>query len=79
MSSLICWMKMLIMPLTLNRLVLSADNICKQFGLRSGPTERCDSKLFDTRIVFLKDFFEKVDFEKNQLTTKKSGKNLPGA
>ena len=31
-------------------------NICKQFGHRSKP--------FDTLIGFLKDFFEKVNFEK---------------
>ena len=56
---------------------LSADNFCKQFGTRSGPTERltCSgSKLFDTLMVFLKEFFEKVDFEKNQQTTKKHEK-----
>ena len=29
----------------------SADNFCKQFGPRSGPTES-GSKLFDTQIVF---------------------------
>ena len=29
------------------------------------------SKLFDTLMVFLKEFFEKVDFESNQQTTKK--------
>ena len=55
-------------PLTLSLLVLSADNIFKQFGSRSG------SKLFDTLIVFLKEFFEKSDFEKYQHTTKKHGK-----
>ena len=38
---------------------------CKQFGARSG------SKLFDTLMVLMKDFFEKVEFEKNQQTTKK--------
>ena len=27
-------------------------------------------KLFDTLMVFLKEFFKKVDFEKNQQTTK---------
>ena len=27
------------------------------------------SNLFDTKMVFLKEFFEKVDFEKNQQTT----------
>ena len=47
-------------------------NFCRQFGPRSG------SKLFDTLIIFLKEFFEKVDFEKNQRTTKKkTGKNIP--
>ena len=29
------------------------------------------SKLFDTLLVFLKEFFLNVDFEKNQQTTKK--------
>ena len=46
----------------------SSDNLCKQFGPRSGPTEcrsLSGSKLFDTLIVFLKDFFEKVYFEKS--------------
>ena len=35
----------------------SADNIYKQFGPRPG------SKQFDTLVVFMKDFFEKVYFE----------------
>ena len=47
-----------------------ADNFCKQFGTRAV------SKLFV--IVFLKEFFEKVDFEKNQQTTKKKHENYPG-
>ena len=58
-------------------LMSSADNFCKQFGPRSGLTERRDisgSKLFDTLIVFLKELFEKVDFEKSQQTTKNVGK-----
>ena len=55
--------------LTLHLLVLSADNFCKQFGSRS--------KLFDTLVVFMKEFFEKVDFEKNKQTTKKK-KKFPG-
>ena len=50
---------------TLYLLVVSADNLCKQFGSRSG------SKLFDTLMVFLKEFFEKADFEKYQQTKKK--------
>ena len=51
-------------------LVSSADNICEQFGPRSG------SKLFDTLMVFLKEFFETFDFEKNQQTTTKR-ENFP--
>ena len=50
-------------------LVSSADNLYKQFGPRSGRTTclaRSGSKLFDTLMVFLKEFFEKVDFEKTQ-------------
>ena len=31
---------------------------------------RSGSKLFDTLMVFLKEFFEKVDFENNQQKTK---------
>ena len=57
----------------------SADNLCKQFGPRSGAT-KCrawsGSKLFDTLMVFLKEFFEKVAFEKSQQTTKKHAKLL---
>ena len=49
--------------LTPNVLLWSADNFCKQFGPRSGPTE-CRalsvSNLFDTLMVFLKEFFEKA-------------------
>ena len=57
---------------TLCLLVSSVDNLCKQFGPRSGLTT-CRAwsgfKLFDTLMVFLKEFFENVDFEKNQQTT----------
>ena len=59
------------MGFTLYLLVSSADNFCKQFGSRSG------SDLFDTQLVFLKEYFEEVYFEKNQQTTKKHG-NFPG-
>ena len=55
----------------------SADNFYKQFGTRSGPTKRrawSGSKLYDTLMIFLKDFIEKVDFEKNQQTIKKHEK-----
>ena len=53
--------------LTLYLLVWSADNLCKQFVPRSGPTKSLawsGSKLLETLIVFLKEFFKKVDFEK---------------
>ena len=50
--------------LTLCLLVWSADNFCKQFGPKSW------SKLFDTLMVFLKEFFEKVDFEKKKADDK---------
>ena len=53
--------------------VSSTDNICKQFEPRSGPI-KCQvtsgSKLFYTLMIFLKVFFEKVYFEKNQQRTK---------
>ena len=59
--------------------VPSAENFCKQFGPRSSPT-KCrawsGSKLIDTLMVFLKEFFENVDFEKYRQTTK-SMKNYP--
>ena len=60
--------------LTLCLLVSSADNLCREFGPRSGSTKRqalSGSKLFDTLMVFLKELFEKIDLEKN-LTTKKT-------
>ena len=53
--------------------MLSAHNLCKQTGPRSGPTiyhAWSRSNMFDTLIVFLNEFFEKVDFEKNQQMTK---------
>ena len=56
---------------------MSAVNLGKQFGPRSGPTNRrawSGSKLFDILMVFLKEFFQKVNFEKNQQTTKKREK-----
>ena len=48
-------------------LILSADNLSKQFGSGSGPTKWRASgpKLFGTLIVFLKEFFENVSFEKS--------------
>ena len=52
----------------------SAENLYKQFGPRPGPTN-CRAwsapKLFDILMVVLGVFFfEKVDFEKCQQTTK---------
>ena len=46
--------------------MLSADNVCKQVGRRSGVTKLGpdrDSKLFDTLIVFLKKKSEKMILE----------------
>ena len=58
-------------------LVSSADNLCKQFRPRSGPT-KCrawsGSKLFETLMEHLKEFFKKVDFEKNRQTTNRHEK-----
>ena len=48
-------------------MVWSADNLRKQFGPRSDPTKcwaRSGSKLFDTLVVFLKEFFERVEIDK---------------
>ena len=39
----------------------STDDLCKQFGPRSGPTfcwARYGSNLFDTLMIFLKEFFD---------------------
>ena len=50
----------------------SVDNVSKQFGPRSGPKicwALSESNLFGTQMVFQKEFFEKVDLEKNQQTT----------
>ena len=55
----------------------SADNFGKQFGPRSGPTNRrawSGSKLFDILMVFLKEFFQKVNFEKKTADDKKAWK-----
>ena len=66
--------------ITLYHLVSSADNICKQFGPRSGPTEHwawSGSKPFDTQIVFLKEFLEKLDFEKKISRRQKKREKFP--
>ena len=57
--------------------MLSSDNLCKQIVPSPGPT-CCRAwtgyKLFDTMIVFLKDFFGKKNERKNQQTTTKARK-----
>ena len=61
-------------------LVLSADKLCKQFGTKSGSTKSLGQiwiQLFDTLMVFLKEFFEKVDLEKI-CRQQKSMKNYTG-
>ena len=53
-------------------LVSSSVNICKQFGPRSGSTlcrAWSGSILFDTLMLFQKEFFEKNNSEKIQQTT----------
>ena len=57
--------------------LLSADNLCKQIGPRSGLTKCGTSsgyELFCTLVVFLKDFFEKVNFEKNNNSRRQKNK-----
>ena len=58
-------------------LALSDNNIRKQFVPRFRPDKVCrarsGSKLFYTLMVFLKEFFDKIDFEKKSA----DGKNYP--
>ena len=53
----------------------SADNLCKQFGSRSEPTE-CQSwsasKPLDTPKVFMKEFLKEMFLKKSQQTTTKA-------
>ena len=60
--------------ITLYLLVSSADNFCKQFVPRSS-----ESKLFETLMVFLNEFFKKADVEKisRQQKKKKHMQNFP--
>ena len=63
--------------LILYLLVLPGDNICQQFGPRSGPMKcqaRSGSKLFDSLILFLKEFLGKIYFEKHSADDKKACK-----
>ena len=55
----------------------SADDLCNQFGPRSGLTAcqaRSGSKLIHSLTILLKEFFVKVNFLKNQQTTKNQSK-----
>ena len=64
----------------------SADNLCKQFGPKLGPTQhwaRSGPKLFDTLMVFQNSeriYSKKKYFEKHQQTTKNYpvGKEVKG-
>ena len=59
-------------------LVSSADNLCKQFGPRLNIGPDLDLNMFHTLMeIFLKEFFEKVDFEKKNSRRPKSMKNKP--
>ena len=68
------------MQLTLCLLVSFADNLCKQFGPKSGPTFGLSLIWIQTVRhsdgIFLKEFYKKVDIEKNQQITK-SMQNYP--
>ena len=73
MSEDICRITINLLSLTLYQLVSSADFLCTQLRPRSGQTfcrTLSESKLFDTLMKFLKEFFEDINFEKNQQTTK---------
>ena len=71
---------MLAFDITFITLVSSADKLCEQIGPRWCPKEYrawSGSNLFDTQMVFLKIFFEKVDLKKSA-DEKKIMKNCPG-
>ena len=64
--------------LTICLQVSSAHNLCKQFGPRSGPTKRrawSASKLFESLMVFLKNFIKKMIFLRNSADTKTWNQN----
>ena len=70
-----------IVRIRVNVLLSSADNFCEQLDPdqdRQNVGPDLDPNCFDTLMVFLKEYFEKVDFEKNQQTTKNM-QNYPGA
>ena len=60
--------------------MLSADNLCEQFGHSTGLTicqALTGSLPLDTQNVFLKGFFQKVDFEKKNSRQHKCMQNFP--
>ena len=66
--------------LTLYLLVSSADNLCKQYRSRWAPAfcqASSGSKLFASVMVILKEFFEKVSFEKKIWRQQKRMQNYP--
>ena len=61
-------------------LLTSNDNLCKQFGSRSGPTKRqawSGSKLFDTDGNPERFFFLKINLKKKSTEDNKSMQNYP--
>ena len=61
------YLKIYNLPLTICLLMSSAENLCKQYGPRSGPTTcraRSGSNMFDSLMVILKEFFKNVDLKK---------------
>ena len=60
---------------TLCLLVLSAHNLCKQIGPRIGG-QNVGHDLFDAQMIFLKEFFKKVDLKKISRRQKRM-KNFP--
>ena len=65
--------------LTLCLLVLSAHNLFEQIRPRSSPTfcrAWSASYLLDTQMVFLKEFFEKFNFEKKSAEDKKKHEKM---
>ena len=62
-----CWLTQINSFVSWQRLLSSTDSLCKQFAPVSAPTECLSwfgSKLFDILIVFLKEFFVNINFEK---------------
>ena len=78
MSLISMWITMWKKSFTFYLLMASADNLCKQFRLRSGLTKclaRSGSKTVWHSDSIPERILGKVDFEKNQMT--KSWKNFP--